>query len=115
MFLFFLFQIARFNKASTWSLPQVINPHWASNEFVDHLTSSWFILHHCGSSYIVVDHLTSLWIMLHRCGLCYIVVDYVTSLWIMLHRRGLFNIIHHCGLLLLWIIWIIITAAAKDG
>ena len=36
----------------------------------------------------------------------YYIVDYIISLWI---------IIHHCGLLLLWIIWIIITAAAKDG
>jgi hypothetical protein len=37
----------------------------------------------------------------------YYIVDYIISLWI---------IIHHCGLLLLWIIWIIITvAAARDG
>ncbi len=35
----------------------------------------------------------------------YYIVDYIISLWI---------IIHHCGLLLLWIIWII-TAAARDG
>ena len=33
----------------------------------------------------------------------YYIVDYIISLWI---------IIHHCGLLLLWII---ITAAARDG
>ncbi len=36
----------------------------------------------------------------------YYIVDYIISLWI---------IIHHCGLLSLWIIWIIITAAGKDG
>ena len=35
----------------------------------------------------------------------YYIVDYIISLWI---------IIHHCGLLLLWIIWII-TVAARDG
>ena len=43
---------------------------------MDHLTSLWIILHHCGLSYIIVDYLASLWLILRRCGLLYIILDY---------------------------------------
>ncbi len=60
---------------------------------VDHLTSLWIILHHCGLSYMIVDY-TSLWIILHRCGLLlYIIVDH-----------------YYCGLY-----GLLYTATARDG